>query len=107
MEDKRKYLFHLPDAQTLYLVGIYEQEQDECRYCTLTTEANESVRGVHHRMPEVLRREEVSGWITELGAFYRILKNIPPSLWPRRKTIKHRFGKRAPLGKTLPKGAFG
>lgn len=58
--DKRKCLFRLPDAQTLYMAGIYEQQQDECRYCILTTEANESVRGSHPRMPVVLQRERKS-----------------------------------------------
>ncbi len=78
--DKRKYLFRLPDAQALYLAGIYEQRQDERRYCILTTKANESVRGIHPRMPVVLRREEIDGWIMEPGAFRRMLKKIPPQL---------------------------
>jgi len=78
--DKRKYLFRLPDAQALYMAGIYEQRQDERCYCILTTEANASVRGIHPRMPVVLRREEIDGWIMAPSAFRRMLKKIPPQL---------------------------
>lgn len=78
--DKRKYLFRLPDAQALYMAGIYEQRQDERCYCILTTEANASVCEIHPRMPVVLRREEVDGWIMEPAAFRRMLKKIPPQL---------------------------
>ncbi|WP_312280705.1 SOS response-associated peptidase [Oscillibacter sp.] len=78
--DKRKCLFRLPDAQALYMAGIYDQRQDESYYCILTTEANESVRGIHPRMPVVLRREEISGWLMEPSTFRRMLKKIPPQL---------------------------
>ncbi|MPM37674.1 hypothetical protein SDC9_84293 [bioreactor metagenome] len=62
------------------MASIYEQRQDECRYCILTTEANESVRGSHPRMPVVLQREEIIEWIMEPVAFRRMLKKIPPQL---------------------------
>ncbi|WP_312634758.1 SOS response-associated peptidase [Oscillibacter sp.] len=78
--DKRKYLFRLPDAQALYMAGIYDQRQDERRYCILTTEANESVRRIHPRMPVVLRREEIRGWLIQPSTFRRMLKKIPPQL---------------------------
>ncbi|WP_312159835.1 SOS response-associated peptidase [Oscillibacter sp.] len=78
--DKRKYLFRLPDAQVLYMAGIYDQRQDERCYCILTTEANASVCGIHPRMPVVLRRAEVDDWIMEPAAFRRMLKKIPPQL---------------------------
>lgn len=39
--------------------------------------------------------------------FTEYSKTYHRSFWPRLKAIKHRFGKRAPLGKTFPKGAFG
>ncbi|WP_294855919.1 SOS response-associated peptidase [uncultured Oscillibacter sp.] len=78
--DKRKYLFRLPDAQPLYMAGIYDQWQDERCYCILTTEANESARGIHSRMPVVLRREEIRGWLIEPSTFRKMLKKIPPQL---------------------------
>jgi len=78
--DKRKYLFRLPDAQALYMAGIYDQRQDERCYCILTTEANASVCGIHPRMPVVLRSQEVDDWIMEPAAFRKLLKKIPPQL---------------------------
>jgi len=70
----------LPDAQALYLAGIYDQRQDERCYCILTTEASASVCGIHPRMPVVLRREEIDGWIMEPVTFRRMLKKTPPQL---------------------------
>ncbi len=62
--DKRRYLFRMPARTELYMAALYGVFGGEARYCILTTQANASVAPVHHRMPLVLRAQEVrpSGW---------------------------------------------
>ena len=49
-------------------------------YCILTTDANESMREVHHRMPLVLRREQMRLWLEEQDAARDMLHQVPPQL---------------------------
>ena len=79
-KDKRKYLFRLPDQQVLYMAGIYQERDGKNCYCILTTEANNSVREVHPRMPVVLTPELINTWIMEPTACRELLKKIPPQL---------------------------
>ena len=78
--DKRKHLFHLPDAEPIYMAGIYDQRQGKDCYCILTTEANESVRGIHPRMPLVLAKDEINSWMIDPAAYQMLLKKTPPQL---------------------------
>lgn len=57
--DKRRYLFRMPARTELYMAALYGVFGGEARYCILTTQANASVAPVHHRMPLVLRAQEV------------------------------------------------
>ena len=79
-KDKRKYLFRLPDQPILYMAGIYQERDGKNCYCILTTEANDSVRDVHPRMPVVLTPELINSWIMEPTACLELLKKIPPQL---------------------------
>ena len=60
--DKRRYLFRMPARTELYMAALYGVFGGEARYCILTTQANASVAPVHHRMPLVLRAQEVRPW---------------------------------------------
>lgn len=83
--DKQKYLFRLPEAPELYMAALYRNFGGEPRYCILTTAANESMRGVHHRMPVVLPKDRMEDWMGEEQDAVRFLSTIPPPL--RRETV--------------------
>ena len=79
-EDKRKYLFTLPDGSALYMAGLYEEHKGVSRFTIITTEANASVRDIHHRMPVVLQREAIKPWLFDGSAAKEILREVPPEL---------------------------
>ncbi|MFU0827878.1 MAG: Abasic site processing protein [Lachnoclostridium sp.] len=78
--NKKKYLFTLKGSDILYMAGIYNFYQDECRFVILTTEANESMAPVHNRMPVVLTEDDMERWILDQNSTSRILRQIPPLL---------------------------
>ena len=78
--DRRKYRFSMPGAQELYMAGIYDVRGGIPCYSILTTAANESMRGVHDRMPLVLEREQVEAWLYDLKATESFLRMTPAQL---------------------------
>ena len=76
---RHKFLFTLP-GQALYLAGIYDHIGDICCFVILTTEPNDSVRPVHHRMPLVLTHRQVRPWLTDPQAAVALLGQTPPAL---------------------------
>jgi len=52
-------------ARILYLAGFYGNFDGEDRFIILTTEANESMKPVHDRMPVMIGRDEIRPWITD------------------------------------------
>lgn len=77
---KQKYRFHMPDANELYMAGIYTKGKDGWRYVILTTEPNESVSDIHNRMPLVLQRDRIHDWIMDGQAAQVLLAQTPPML---------------------------
>lgn len=77
---KRKYLFNLPGEGALYMAGLYSIRDGKPSYVILTTDANGSMREVHHRMPLVLQKEQVAPWLTEPEATNMFLRMTPPAL---------------------------
>jgi len=78
--DKRKFLFTLPGQDALYMAGLYDLRGSRPCYCVLTTAANESMEAVHHRMPLVLRREQIISWLNDPQAAADMLHLQPPQL---------------------------
>ena len=62
---KARYRFTLPDNGLVLLAGFYHEEQGAPRYTILTTEANDSMRPVHDRMPVMIGRDEIKPWIQD------------------------------------------
>ena len=71
---KQPFFIHRSDGRPLFMAGLYEiwrdpakdREDDSAwlRTCTIiTTEATDAVGHIHHRMPMVVRREAVDGWL--------------------------------------------
>lgn len=58
---KKKYAIHPQEGRT-FLAGIYRME-DRPVFTVLTREPGESTRGIHPRMPVILRQESIRKWI--------------------------------------------
>ena len=79
-KEKRKYHFRLPGEDALYMAGLFMIKKGVPYYCILTTAANESMRDIHHRMPLVLKREQVTPWLEQTEATREFLTMIPPQM---------------------------
>lgn len=77
---KTKVTYFLPEERTIYMAGFYNRFDGEDRFVILTTEANESVRGVHERMPVILTRQEIKEWVLDDGRTAELLKKEGPEL---------------------------
>ncbi len=77
---KRKFLFRLEGTNVLYMAGLYSYYQDEMRYVILTTQANDSMKEVHHRMPLVIEKGDIEAWIMDNQATNDLLHRVPPQL---------------------------
>lgn len=62
---KNKVTFFRESKKVLYFAGFYNCIQEEERFMILTTQANESVCAVHHRMPLILNENEWQDWICD------------------------------------------
>jgi putative SOS response-associated peptidase YedK len=69
---KQPYYFHLPSGEPFAFAGLYEIREDKdappgagpYKSCTIiTTEATESVRDIHNRMPLILKPEAYDAWL--------------------------------------------
>lgn len=61
-KQKEKYEFFAPEG-ILYLAGIYHRDQTGDRFTILTREAEGCMTGVHHRMPLILKKEDLESWL--------------------------------------------
>lgn len=75
---KEKYLFTDPDSSCTYMAGICGDFDGERRYVILTTDANESVKGIHHRMPVIVRKKQIIDWLTDLSHAEQIMNSSMP-----------------------------
>lgn len=78
--EKQKFLFRLEGTNALYIAGLYMNYKDEMRYVVLTTDANDSMKEVHTRMPLVIPKEDIKTWITDYQATNDLLHRVPPQL---------------------------
>ena len=76
-KSKEKFSFERPDAQVMFMAGCYDCFDGQERFVILTTEANPSVKPVHDRMPLILERNELEGWVTDDGAAEHFLHKTP------------------------------
>lgn len=78
--EKQKFQFRLEGTNALYMAGLYSYYGDEMRFVILTTEANESIKEVHNRMPLVIPRNKIDTWILDNTATNELLHRVPPML---------------------------
>ena len=64
---KTPHFHHLPDGETFVFAGLWDKSYDngDLTYAIITCDASESVRGVHHRMPIVLKDRQWQSWLDE------------------------------------------
>ena len=77
---KIKYLFELPDEQLLYMAGLYDYIDNDLCMVVLTHPANESVSGVHERMPVILTGDQLTLWLSETDEARQIIEMASPPL---------------------------
>ena len=75
---KDKYLLRLPDTPTLYFAGLYDIFRDAAgkpypAFAIVTTDANDSVRPLHDRMPLILNGEDRQAWLQDEGFARKLL----------------------------------
>ncbi len=78
--NKEKVTFHRADAPVMYMAGFCSPFEDGDRFVILTTEANESMKSTHERMPLILEREELNDWIFNNDRTEQILGQTPVML---------------------------
>lgn len=78
--DKNKAEFYLPETPCIFMAGMYNLFEGEDRFVILTTDANESMRPVHDRMPLILKEEQLQDWLWEEGRTQEFLNIVPPQL---------------------------
>ena len=77
---RQKYRFTLPDDNVLYMAGLWGDFGGEPCYVIITKDADENVRDVHSRMPLVLRRSELDGWLFDTDCARLLLHGECPEL---------------------------
>jgi len=85
---KQKVSFYSADGNALYLAAIYDEptgtEGKYKRFCIITTDANESVRPIHDRMPLIIPRQDIRDWICNDDRTDEFLHSPMPELNPVR-----------------------
>lgn len=77
---KTKYLFTANGKTVLYLCGLYKMIDGLYRFVILTRAANESMIGIHDRMPVIAGENEVRPYLTDLAAATEIIAAAAPAL---------------------------
>ena len=79
-KDKQKVTFYKKGQPALYMAGIYRPGEEGWNFCILTTEANDSMRSTHSRMPLILEKRQIETWIMDGESTGPILSGTPGEL---------------------------
>ena len=79
-----KFRFNTAEPGMLYLAGLVLLHEGQARFVILTTEANDSMQMVHHRMPVVLEKENLKAYLNDTAAAQKLMSESDPQLlyWP-------------------------
>lgn len=87
--NKKKYYFTDKDADTIYMAGLYDNQEEKNRFVILTTKANKSMHDIHDRMPFILRKEQIDTWFFAENRTHSLLNEIPIEL--QRKEMQKEY----------------
>lgn len=77
---KQKYFFYDSDHSYVYLGGIYQTFGQIDKFVILTTQANQSISDIHHRMPVLIPRKQLISWLTDTDQAMQMIQNKQPLL---------------------------
>lgn len=79
--DQNKTKITFSSNKMMYMAGVYFNKQ----FSILTTQANDSVKYIHNRMPLILDENEVDIWLNDTKKALELLNKIPRQLENNRK----------------------
>lgn len=89
--NKEKITFLREDGGVMLLAGFYNPYEDGDHFVILTTDANESMKSTHPRMPLILEKGEPERWIYEDEAVEELLEKRPIGLKKRAEYEQQTF----------------
>ena len=75
---KDKVMFSRETDELLLFAGFFDRFDENRRFIIITTEANESVRGVHDRMPLLVSYERLEEWLLTDQFRKMLTETMPP-----------------------------
>lgn len=80
---KRPFLFHKADKGLITLAGIWTPQHlddgsKEYGVSLMTTEANDTMSPIHHRMPVIIRAEDSKQWLHHMTSLDALQKMMQP-----------------------------
>ena len=85
-EKKEKYYFTLPEERrVLLMAGFYKAFAEGGHFVILTRQADDSVAGVHPRMPLILDEDAAVEWLQNDASVLKLLKADAPRLKREKK----------------------
>lgn len=80
---KRPFLFHRPDFGLIVMAGLWQPQYledgtKEYGLSILTTEANNLMKPIHHRMPVILKKDEAKNWLNPTSSLLELQRLFHP-----------------------------
>lgn len=75
---KNELSFESKQRETLFLAGIYREQEKEVTI--ITTKANQTMKGIHPRMPLIIPIKEIKNWLFDNQSLERLLSSTPEEL---------------------------
>lgn len=79
-QNKEKFTISRNDEKILYMAGFFDSFKGEDRFVLLTTNSNDSMMKIHHRMPLIIDDNQVKYWIEYDKKAEEILLQMPRAL---------------------------
>lgn len=77
---RQQFRFWMPNGQPLYMAAVWDKRNGMDCFCIITTQANDTVRPTHDRMPLLLPQEQLTSWLTDNNAISILLHSPQPAL---------------------------
>ncbi|MBU0506247.1 MAG: SOS response-associated peptidase [bacterium] len=77
---KQPYYFHLKNHEPFVFAGIWDENSltPDKTFFIITTEANETIKNIHHRMPVILTPDQAKIWLSEYTDEYALHALLAP-----------------------------